>query len=201
VLAAYLPVSTKIQSAAAAQGEELMRERFPDGLVRSLETKFEGGRVHDFEDAIAVGFEKLVKRQEAHENPHGYVTAVATNAMLRILARAARERLPDSDLPEEGAPDVWSDPTGDEAIAAAMLAFVRGVVESWESRNYRTAMLVILEAAEVEEPLSADELAEELEDRLGQDVSSGTARQWRKRGLDRLRAELEVAEFSIGEES
>jgi DNA-directed RNA polymerase specialized sigma24 family protein len=194
-------VSTKIQSAGAAQGEELMRERFPDGLVRGLEAKFEGGRAHDFEDAIAVGFEKLVRRQEALDNPRGYVTAVATNAMRRTLAKAARERLPDGDLPEEGAPDVWSDPTADEAIASAMLAFVRGIVEGWESRNYRTAMLVILEAAAVDEPLSAEELAEELEDRLGQEVPPGTARQWRKRGLDRLRAELQAAEFSIGEES
>jgi DNA-directed RNA polymerase specialized sigma24 family protein len=178
-----------------------MRERFPDGLVRGLEAKFKGGRTHDFEDAVAVGFEKLAKRQKALDNPRGYVTAVATNAMLRTLAKAARERLPDSDLPEEDASDVWSDPTGDEAITRTMLAFLRGIVESWESRNYKTAMLVILEAANVDEPLSADELAEELADRLGQDVPTGTARQWRKRGLDRLRDELQAAELSIGEES
>jgi DNA-directed RNA polymerase specialized sigma24 family protein len=194
-------VSTEIHSAAAVQGEELMRERFPDGLVRTLEAKFSTGRVDDFEDAIAEAFAKLVRRKSALENPRGYVTAVATNAMLRILSRAARERLPDSDMPEEGGSDTWADPTGDEAIGAAMFEFVRGIVEHWESRNYRTAMLVILEAAELGEPLVAEELAEELEERLGHDVLLSTARQWRKRGLDRLRAELHTAEISIHKES
>jgi hypothetical protein len=62
-------------------------------------------------------------------------------------------------------------------------------------------MVVILEAAKVGEPLSANELAEELEARLGHDVLPSTARQWRKRGLDRLRAELYSAELSTQEES
>jgi hypothetical protein len=178
-----------------------MREHFVDGLVRGLEAKFEGGRPDDFEDAVAIGFEKLVRRDEALENPRGYVTAVAANAMRRILAKAARERLPDSEMPEDDEPDIWSDPTGAAAITAAMLDFLRGIVQGWESRNYRTATLVILEAAEVDEPLSAEELAEELEECLGQAVLASTARQWRKRGLDRLRAELHAAELSTHEES
>jgi DNA-directed RNA polymerase specialized sigma24 family protein len=193
-------VTAEIHS-ASAQGEALMRERFPEGLVRALEAKFNAGRTDDFEDAIAEGFAKLVRHDRALENPRGYVTAVATNAMRRILSRAARERLPDSDMAEEGEPDTWADPTGEEAIGTAMFEFVRGIVERWESRNYRTATLVILVAAELGEPLSAEELAEELEDRVGHEVLPSTARQWRKRGLDRLRAELHAAEISTQEES
>jgi DNA-directed RNA polymerase specialized sigma24 family protein len=200
-LAAYLTVSTEIYSAAAVQGEELMRERFPDGLVRGLEAKFEAGRAQDYEDAVAEGFAKLVTKELALANPRGYVTTVATNAIRRTLFRAAREQLPDSESPEDGALDSWADPTAEEAIGKAMFDFVRDIIERWESHNVRTATLLILEAAKLGEPLSSAELAEQLEDHLGHDVLPSTARQWRKRGLDRLRAELYDAELSTRKES
>jgi DNA-directed RNA polymerase specialized sigma24 family protein len=194
-------VSIEIQSPAAVQGEELMRERFADGLVRTLERKFAAARAHDCEDAVAEGFAKLVKKESELANPRGYVTTVATNAIRRTLFRAAREQLPDSESAEDGVLDTWADPTAEEAIGKAMFDFVRDIIERWESHNVRTATLVILEAAKLGEPLSSAELAEQLEDQLGQDVLPSTARQWRKRGLDRLRAELYDAELSTPKES
>ena len=70
---------------------------------------------------------------------------------------------------------------------------MRRFVEAWESRNVRATTLLVLEAARLQEPLSSVEMAERLEDVLGQDVLPETARQWRKRGIDRLRDHLLAA--------
>ncbi|HEV2943999.1 MAG TPA: sigma-70 family RNA polymerase sigma factor [Solirubrobacteraceae bacterium] len=183
----------------AAQCEELLREHFPDGLVRTLGRTFPGSRQDDCEDATSEAFAKMIRKGRALENPRGYVTTVAMNEMRRVLVKAAREQLPESQ-DEEGKADAWADPTAEEAIGEAVFRFVRGIVEKWESRNLRLATLVVLEAGKLGEPLSSAELAEELEHQLGDDVSPDTARQWRKRGLDRLREQLHAADPSIAKE-
>lgn len=177
-----------------AQCERLVRDRFPEGLLGVLRKNFPAGRYQDYEDAIGRGFEKLVEKGVPLENPRGYVTTVAINAMRGVLARAAREQLPteEDDEPEV---DHWANPTGDEAVLEAVYAFMRELVEKWESRNVRTAVLLVLEAGRLLEPLSNDELAERLEELLEQDVLPNTAKQWRKRGLDRLREELHAADL------
>ncbi|MEJ7784314.1 MAG: sigma factor [Solirubrobacteraceae bacterium] len=178
-----------------AQCEELVRDRFPEGLVRTLQRKFPTGRYHDFEDAVAEAFLKLVRKGRALENPRGYVTTVAVNEMLGTLARAARELLPDADEDDAEEIDRWADPTADEAINDATFDFMRAIVNGWESRNWRAATLIVLEAARLGEAISASELAGELEAQLGQEVLPQTARQWRKRGLDRLREQLHDADL------
>lgn len=77
--------------------------------------------------------------------------------MRGLLARAVREQLPteDDDEPEV---DRWADPTYDEAMLEAVYDFMRELVEKWESRNPRTAALLVLEAGKRLEPLSNAEL-------------------------------------------
>lgn len=187
-------MTLKSKDQIEAQCEGMVRDRFPEGLLAVLRKKFPAGQYQDYEDAIARGFEKLIEKGAPLENPRGYVTTVATNAMRGLLARAAREQLPteDDDEPEV---DRWADPTADGAMLEAVYAFMRELVEKWESRNLRTATLLVLEAGKLLEPLSSEELAERLEELLEQDVLPDTARQWRKRGLDRLREELHAADL------
>lgn len=183
---------------------QMVRDRFPEGLVRLLEGGYPNGNHADYEDAVATGFEKLVAAGREMENPRGFVTTVAINAMKRILRRAAVQQLAghDDDEPDDlldRQTSEWNDTTAEQVVADGAYAFMHEVVEGWESRNVKTAMRLVLAAANIGEALSSEELAERLEELLGQDVLPATARQWRKRGLDRLRREL--VEANLLEES
>ncbi len=178
----------------------MIDERFPEGLLRVLQARFSGSAYADCEEAISIGFEKLLLKG-AVAKPEGYVTTVAVNAMQRFIRDAAYERL-SVDGDDEALPvDYWSDPTFDAAAAGAAYDFIRQLVERWETTNVRTTTLLVIAAAKLGEPMTADELADHLEELLDQDVLSATARQWKKRGLDRLRAELIEAEILESKEN
>jgi hypothetical protein len=176
---------------------EMVRDRFPEGLVRVLERKFPKAAHADLEDAVSTGFEKLVRAKRELENPRGFVTTVSVNALKRTLRVAALARLAVGDEGDDDEVDrtarAWDDSTLDEALTNDAYRFMRGLVEAWESRNVRTTTLLVLDAARLQEPLSSAELAGRLEELLAQDVLPETARQWRKRGLDRLRDQLVAA--------
>lgn len=181
----------KTTRTAKAQCEKLIQDHFPEGLIRFLEGKFSTARLEDIEDAVIEGFVKFLAKGEELEKPAGYITVVAVHHMQRLFARSAKEVLPEGDLDDEGDADPWADPTANQVIDEMTFGFVRKIVEGWQSVNVRSATLLVLEAAKLEEPISSTELAEELEGQLGEDVLPDTARQWRKRGLDRLREELQ----------
>lgn len=175
----------------------MVRDKFPEGLVRVLEKKFPNAAHADVEDAVGTAFEKLLRADREMDNPRGYVTTVAVNALNRILRLVAFEQLAVEDESDDEEfdreTDPWANPTLDEAVTNDAYAFMRGLVEAWESRNVRTTTLLVLDAARLQEPLSSAEMAERLEELLGQDVLAQTARQWRKRGIDRLRGQLVAA--------
>jgi hypothetical protein len=196
-------MSTKGHPAAGEACEKMIREHFPEGLVRTLERRYPGASQDDYEDAVATGFEKLIATGRDIENPRGYVTTVSVHKTLRILKLAAVEQLAaasdyedrDGEELAERATDVWSNPPLDEALAKHAFDAMRSIIERWESKNVKTATLLVVDAGLLEEPLSSAELAERLAELLGQDVLPETARQWRKRGLDRLRNELVAVEL------
>ncbi len=179
----------KTDITAKEQCERLVEERFPEGLIRMLSTKFPTARYQDLEDAVADAFVKYLAKGEALESPAGYITVVARNRVRRLLVKAAGEILVEADPEEETGDGQWADPVAERVIGKETFDLVRGIVEGWQSLNVRSATLLVIEAVELEEPIVA-ELAEELESLLGEDVLPDTARQWRKRGLDRLRREL-----------
>lgn len=187
--------------------EEMVRELFLDGLTRVLERRFPRATNVMYEDAVAEGVAKLLKTGQDRDitNPRGYLTTVAINEMRRALSRAAREVLPGSSEEDDDAE--WYDagtpaddrPTEVEAVGGAVYIYVKGLVERRESQKLRATTLLVLEGAYVGEPLTGAELAERLADILGEEVAEDTARQWRKRGLDRLRSELASEGFPIEE--
>jgi hypothetical protein len=187
-------VKQETETTAKTQCEDLIEERFPEGLIRTLQRKFPTARFQDLEDAVAEGFVKFLAKDEVLEAPAGYVTVVAIHYMDRLFVRAAKEVLPEGDSDDSSGDGPWADPTAEKVVGDVTFGFVRGIVETWQSLNVRSATLVVLEAVELEEPISSVELAEELESLLGEDVLPDTARQWRKRGLDRLRKELHELE-------
>jgi DNA-directed RNA polymerase specialized sigma24 family protein len=183
-----------VKATATTQARKLVEERVPEGFVRVLEAKFQGARYVDCEEAVAEGFLKLLLKDEALHNPAGYVFAVAYNDMRRRLTRKTLDVLPAGELEDEEKHDTWEDPTAEEVVDVDVFRFARGIVSDWESRNLRTATLLVLEAAQLGEPMSGEELAEALEFALTEEIAPSTARQWKKRGLDRLRKQLAESE-------
>jgi DNA-directed RNA polymerase specialized sigma24 family protein len=178
----------------------MVDERFPEGLVRTLEGQFPQAAHADYEEAVSAGFEQLVRKAERRlENPRGYVTTVAVNAMKRLLRRASVQRLADSypddededaDDPLDAYTDPWSDPVGDETLINDAHEFMRKLVDAWPVENHKATMRLVLAAAKLGEPLTSEELAERLEDVLHKEVQAATARQWRARAIRRLKREL-----------
>ncbi len=183
-------MTPKTETTAKTQCEGLIEDHFPEGLIRTLEGKFPTSRFQDLEDAVAEGFVKFLAKGEVLETPAGYVTVVAVHYMQRLFAKATREVLPEVDPDDDAGDKYWADPTAEKVSGMAIFEFASRIVEGWQSLNVRSATLIVLEAVELEEPMSSVELAEELESLLGEEVLPDTARQWRKRGLDRLRREL-----------
>lgn len=138
--------STEANDRLEEELDEMVRDRFPEGLVPTL-----GGEVlhrdhADCEDAVSIGFQKLIEADRAMAHPRGYVTTVAVNSMLRILRRAALQQLADAD--DEGGHDElldadvdeWTDPVVDETVASDAYDFMQGLAGAGKSRNVKTAI-------------------------------------------------------------
>lgn len=185
--------------------DEMVRDRFLDGVTRLLESKFRALDPVLYEDAVSEAVKKLLEAGERREirDPRAYLTTIAINEMKRALRRAAIEVLPEA--PDEG-DEEWFDehgvnpddrPTEDAAVGRLVYEYVTGIVRAWETEKLRVTTLLVLEGAYIGEPLSGRELTERLSDIVGQDVEEDTARQLRKRGLDRLRQHLSSEGFDI----
>jgi hypothetical protein len=176
---------------------QIVTGRFPEGLVRMLELRYPGASSGDYEDAVATGFEKLAKKGPI-ENPKGYVTTIAKREALRYAKLHARDRLTrlydneDGEHEADGFPRgiEWDDPVHDEAARKEGISLMREITNRWENHSLKQTTLLIIDALEYDEPIENAELTERLNEILGDDFDPATVRQWRKRGLDRLRNAL-----------
>lgn len=166
--------------------EELVRgpDRFPEGLVQRLERQFRADE-QTAEDAVAEGLARMVERADRLEvdDPRAYLTAIATN----LMRRAVKETLPlgygeNFEGDEQGEQD--------DALGKETYLFIKGLVDRWETNTLRTVTLLVLEGAYLVDPLTGEELTRETGRLLGEEISTATVRQWKKRGLDRLQQEL-----------
>lgn len=179
--------------------EGMMRDRFLDGLARLLERRYPGSDGATYEDVVAESVARLlgVGDRRVVDDPRAYITTIAINEMRRVLKRAARDVVldfgsEDRDDEDEWTPDRDPDerPTNSDAVGRLVFEYVKSLVNSWESRRLQATTLLVLEGAFIGEALSSEEMAERLGDILGEDVLPATARKWRQRGLDRLKAQL-----------
>lgn len=185
--------------------DEMVRDRFLDGVTRLLESKFRALDPVLYEDAVAEAVKKLLEAGERREirEPRAYLTTIAINEMNRALRRAAIEVVPEApdDSDEEWFDELQADsdekPTEDAAVGRLVYEYVTGIVRTWEPEKLRVTTLLVLEGAYVGAPLSGHELTERLSDIVGDDIEEDTARQLRKRGLDRLRDHLTAEGFDI----
>lgn len=197
-------MSTAAKAHLGDEVDRMIDERFPEGLVRTLEGKFPNGQPADYEDAVSTGFLQLVLKPEmCDDNPRGYVTTVAVNAMKRTLRRAAIQQLAvahpdeddDSNDPLDAHTSAWDDPVAEHSMLDDAYNLMQRLVDAWPVENHKATMRLVLASAKLAEPLSSDELAERLGELLHKDVQPDTARQWRHRAIKRLKRELIEADL------
>lgn len=160
-----------------------------DGVVSSLARKY-SAPVAMVEDAVASAVLIVLERAEDHEirDLGAYFYRTASNELLGLLRRQNRQvTLPDDD------DDSWG---GLQAPASDfdgrdLLRWLKSQTAGW-NRNMAAATNIVLEYAfaGMEEELTAELLAEELQLALGEYVSPANARQWKSRGLRRLKEAL-----------
>jgi len=180
----------------------MLKDRFLDGLTRVLERKFETAAQvaysEVYEDAVLEGVVRLLEAGERRpiKEPRAYLTTIAVNYMKRVIKHAAREVLAEADDGEgqdEEPQDprrAYERPTEDAAVRDVLYKIVRAQAEKLQIRNHRLAVVLALESAHEEEPLTDAELADELTTILGEEVSEERAKKWRQRGFERLLAAL-----------
>ena len=164
--------------------EKLTRERFPEGLARRLEHRFRDTGL-DVDAAVGDAIEIMVKKANTLQvdNARAYLTAVATNLLRRAATQQAALSFDDRD-------DVAEESAEDEALRTEIFRYVKGLVGRWENVRMRATTLLVLDATFLGEPLTTAELAEQLEDIVGEEVSLVAVRKWKQRGLERLADEL-----------
>jgi DNA-directed RNA polymerase specialized sigma24 family protein len=164
--------------------EALTRQRFPEGLARRLQHRF---RVNGLDADAAVGdaIEIMVKKADTLqvEDPRTYLTAIAFN----LLRRAAKQ---ETLLGLDEREDVGDFELEDEALRTEVFKYIKGLVGRWENKNLGATALLVIESAFLGEPLTTEELAEQLEDILGEEISLPTVRKWKQRSRNRLADEL-----------
>jgi DNA-directed RNA polymerase specialized sigma24 family protein len=182
-----VPVRPKLLDELA----ELTRERFPEGLVRRLEHRFRDSGL-DADAAVGDAIEIMVKKANTLQvaNPRAYLAAVATNLLRRAAAKQAVLSFDDErdNVSAETAAE-------DEALRTEIFKYVKSLVGLWENARLRATTLLELDATFLGEPLSNEELAAQLEDILGEEVSRPTVRKWKQRGLERVADELREQGF------
>jgi len=166
------------------QLETLTRERFPEGLARRLQHRFRENGL-DADAAVGDAIEIMVKKANTLQvdDPRAYLTAVATN----LLRRAANKQTMFS---FEERDDVDEESVEDEALRTEIFKYVKGLVGRWENVRLRATTLLVIDGTFLGVPLTTEELADQLEDILGEESSLPTVRKWKQRGLERLADEL-----------
>jgi hypothetical protein len=114
--------------------EQLVRERYPEGLVRTLEDRY-GRHGTAADDAVGDALETMVRKADRLQvrDPRTYLTTVASHAMAKARARAARRG--EVEL-TDGEGDVLF---RSEEDGKRLFAIAKGIINGWENKNMRVA--------------------------------------------------------------
>ena len=169
----------------------LIREHFLIGLVRQMQQTYPGAGIGELEDAVAEAVRKLVERLRKEPpvtDVRGYLAKVSYNEF-----KKAAQRTSDHETPLEDRPEQAGDSAEDGALRHAAVDAIKSEIRTWENANVREVMLVYVDSIAYGEPLEAAEVAEIASTNLGEEVSAGSVRVWKARGLARLREFVEDA--------
>lgn len=181
-------MTTDDDEAGQGDGEDvlldLLKGGFMLGLVSQLHQAYPNAGSGPIEDAVAEAVSRLLVRvlkEPPVSDVASYLAKVAHNTLKRGAERATNRESPLEERPEEA--DVSAE---DEALRHAAVELIRAEVRSWENANIREVMLVYVDSIAYGEPLEAVDVATIAGQNLGEEISAGSVRVWKARGLKRL---------------
>jgi DNA-directed RNA polymerase specialized sigma24 family protein len=163
---------------------DLMRGGFVLGLVSQLQAAYTSAGTGQVEDAVAEAVSRLVvrlRKEPPVADVASYLAKVAHNTLKRTVERRAKQEAPLDDRPEEAAPAAE-----DEALRHAAVEVIRAEIRTWTNANIREVMLVYVDSIAYGEPLEAEEVAVIAGQSLDEEISAGSVRVCKARGLKRL---------------
>lgn len=172
--------------------EGLLHDRFFDGVVRHLLSRYPGSSHEMAEDAVSHAVEVLLRRagKVTNENLQGYLMRVAKNRMSRLLNEAGRREEEKDRLVGPDGRSGWEDGETHAVVQESFYKFVLGNVGEWPTETQRIAAELRLQAAWEDVPMSDHELAEEMETILSRSITRGDAAQHWRRARSRIAREL-----------
>lgn len=163
---------------------DLMRGGFLLGLVGQLQAAYPPAGTGQVEDAVAEAVSRLVvrlRKEPPVADLASYLAKVAHNTLKRTADRRAKQEVRLDDRPAEPVSSAE-----DEALRHAAVEVIRAEIRTWTNANIREVMLVYVDSIAYGEPLEAEEVADIAGQSLGEEISTGSVRVWKARGLKRL---------------
>jgi DNA-directed RNA polymerase specialized sigma24 family protein len=185
------PPSGDDEARALVEIEDALVSHFFLGLVAQLQRQFDNLGSADSEDAVAHAVEKLVLRVKAGppvRDVKAYVARSAFNALNREANRRKRVQLVPLDERDDR---IDAESAEDIVLRRAALELVRAEVRTWENAHVRAVTSVWLDVLESGEVVETEEIAEIVAVNLGEEISAGSVRTWKARGLKKLHAFVE----------
>jgi DNA-directed RNA polymerase specialized sigma24 family protein len=164
---------------------DLMRGGFVLGLVSQLEATYPSAGTGQVEDAVAEAVSRLaarLRKEPPVADVASYLAKVAHNTLKRTAERRSKREAPLDDRPDEAASSAE-----DEALRHAAVEVIRAEIRTWTNANKREVMLVYVDSIAYGEPLEAEEVAVIAGQNLGEEISAGSVRVWKARGLKQLK--------------
>jgi DNA-directed RNA polymerase specialized sigma24 family protein len=174
----------------------VLGQSFLIGLVEQLCRSFPDAGLGLAEEAVEEAVRKLVVRTRKPPpvtDVRGYLARVAFNTLQR-----AAPKLVNYERPMENAPEIDTASAESDALRYAAIQAVKKEIGTWANANMREVMLVYIDAITIGEPIEAEEVAELVSPILGEEISPGSVRVWKQRGMKRLREFVEQSDWGQG---
>jgi len=180
--------------------EEMLADRFIDGLVQRFEHLFDEHRT-DVEDVVLSEIERLVRI--AGPVPRNVRAVLTWRVRKRMLDVKRRSQIVHFEVLDDDEAARDEDSPERRAVRREMYDEIKALIRAWENRMMALVVNLTLEAAFFDEVLEVDDIKEIVFEQLGHSLTTANVWKLRSRGLKRLATEIveilgdDLADFGI----